>query len=211
MLLPRCFKRAPGQATRSPRPPFRVDAGAATAVEFALLIPVFSALLYVIAQIGLYFYFSASLYNVTEQATRQILVGAVANQGLSAADYRTKVLCPLLPFEMSCNNIITNIQVAPSQSSGGFYSLTNYTADPNNPLGYTMTGLITPPMDNNKTSYCIGGGGSVVAVQVYYAMPVLGLAWILSGATRYNGQDVIFITASSVFMNEPFTTNYSGC
>jgi hypothetical protein len=32
-------------------------------------------------------------------------------------------------------------------------------------------------------------------------MPVLGFSWILGGATRWNGQDVIFIGATSVFMN----------
>jgi Flp pilus assembly protein TadG len=213
--------KAPASAPLVPRPApvtsrfaatrFGADASAATAVEFAILIPVFAALIYAIAQIGLYFYFSASLYNVTETATRQILVGSVANQGLTAAQYRTQILCPLLPSEMSCDNVITNIQVAPSQASGGFYSLTNYTPNSQSPLGYTMTGLVQPPMDNNKTSYCIGAGGSVVAVQVYYAMPVLGLSWMLSGATQWNGQDVVFIGATSVFMNEPFNTSYSGC
>jgi pilus assembly protein Flp/PilA len=190
---------------------FVADPSATTAVEFAILIPVFSALIYVIAQIGLYFYFSASLYNVTEAATRKILVGEVAQQGLTAAQYRENVLCPALPFEMSCDNIITNIQVAPSQAEGGFQSLTNYVPDPNNPLGYTMTGLIPPVMNNNKTSFCVGGGGSVVTAQVYYAMPVLGLAWMISGATQRNGTDVIFIGATSVFMNEPFNANNAGC
>jgi Flp pilus assembly protein TadG len=207
MSLSRFFR----PSARSGRHGFAADNRATTAVEFAILIPVFAALIYVIAQIGLYFYFSASLYNVTEEATRQILVGSVANQGLTADQYRTKILCPLLPFEMSCDNVITNIQVAPPQSAGGFYSLTNYAANASNPLGYSLTGLIQPAMDNNKTSYGIGGGGSVVAVQVYYAMPVLGLSWILSGATRWQGQDVVFIGATSVFMNEPFNTSYSGC
>jgi hypothetical protein len=115
---------------------------------------------------------------------------------------------------MSCNNIITNIQVVPPWSgltSGGFYSLTNIVNNNSNPLGYSMTGLIVPPMNNNQTIFCIGSPGSIVISQVYYAMPVIGIPAMLTNASTYNGSPVIFISATSVFKNEPFTTSYSGC
>jgi Flp pilus assembly protein TadG len=189
------------------------------AVEFAVLSGIFIALLLMIAQIGLYFYFSTTLYYVTQKATRSILTGAAANtQGLTAAQYRTNILCPILTQasygSMSCNNVITNIQVVPAWSgdtSGGFYSLTNIVKNTSSPLGYTLTGLTTPPMNNNKTSFCIGQPGSIVVAQVYYAMPVLGFATMLTNAATYNGTSVIFISATSVFKNEPFATNYTGC
>jgi hypothetical protein len=41
-------------------------------------------------------------------------------------------------------------------------------------------------------------------------MPVLGIPEVL-GAATFNGQSVIFIGATAVFKNEPFSTNYSGC
>jgi len=187
---------------------------AATAVEFAVLLPLFVGLVFMLAQVGLYFYFSTTLYYVTEKATRQILTGGVANQNLTAAQFRTQVLCPLLPGAMSCSNIITNIQIPPPWSgtdSGGFYALTNIRYGGSNPSGYTMTGLNQPPMNNNNTSFCIGAAGSIVAVQVYYAMPVIGIPQMLTGAVPFNGQSVIFISATSVFKNEPFTTAYTGC
>src|ERR1700722_5003563 len=53
--------------------------------EFAALVPLFIGLIFTIAQIGLYFYYSASLYYVTHAAARQILTGGVANQNLTAA------------------------------------------------------------------------------------------------------------------------------
>jgi len=184
------------------------------AVEFVILLPLFIGLSFMIAQVGLYFYFSTTLYYVTQKATRQILTGGVANQGLTAAQFRSQILCPLLPGSMSCSNIITNIQVVPAWSgdtSGGFYSLTNKVNNSSNPLGYTMTGLTTPPMNNNLTSFCIGAAGSIIAAQVYYAMPVIGISEMLTNAATFNGQSVIFISATSVFKNEPFTTSYSGC
>ena len=139
------------------------------------------------------------------------MTGSVANQGLTAAQFRTNVLCPLLPSNMSCSSVITNIQVVPDTSGAAnyWYNLTNYTTTANAP-GYTVTALQTPTMNNANTSYCIGSGGSYVAAQVYYAMPVLGIPQMLSGST-YNGQPVVFIAATSVFRNEPFVTNYTGC
>jgi hypothetical protein len=74
-----------------------------------------------------------------------------------------------------------------------------------------MTGLTTPPMDNTLTSFCIGSAGSIIAVQVYFAMPIVGIPDLLTNAATFNGQSVIFISATSVFKNEPFTTTYSGC
>jgi Flp pilus assembly protein TadG len=190
------------------------DRSGVTVIEFAFLAPLFIGLLFMIAQIGLYFYFSTTLYYVTGKATREILTGAVASQGLTAAQYRTQILCPLLPGSMSCNNIITNIQVVPAYggtASGGFYSLTNIVANPASPDGYTLTGLTTPPMNNAKTSFCTGSAGSVIAAQVYYAMPVVGIPEMLTHAATFNGKSVIFIGATSVFKNEPFTSSNNGC
>jgi Flp pilus assembly protein TadG len=184
------------------------------AVEFAMLSGLFIIFLSMVAQIGLYFYFSTTLYYITLKATRQILTGGVAEQGLTAAQYRTKILCPLLPGTMSCNNIIPNIQVVPPWSgltSGGFYSLTNIVNNNSNQLGYTMTGLTMPPMNNNQTSFCIGSPGSIIVAQVYYAMPLIGIPAMLINASTYNGSSVIFISATSVFKNEPFATSNSGC
>jgi Flp pilus assembly protein TadG len=189
------------------------DRSGATAVEFAFLVPLFIGLVFVIAQVGLYFFNSTSLYYATEKATRQIMTGAVASQGLTAAQFRANVLCPLLPLNMSCANVITNIQVVPNSSGGAsyWYGLTNYTVTTSNPNGYTLTQLNQPTMDNNNTSFCIGSAGAIVATQVYYAMPVLGIPQILSGASTFNGQSVIFLSATSVFKNEPFATSYTGC
>ena len=134
--------------------------------------PLFIGLVFVIAQVGLYFYYSTTLYYVTDAAMRQIMTGSVANQGLTAAQFRTQILCPLLPGAMSCSNIITNIQVVPDTSGGAnyWYNLTNY-ASAGNALGYTLTGLDAPRMNNNNTSFCIGTGGSIVAAQITCVAP----------------------------------------
>ena len=74
-----------------------------------------------------------------------------------------------------------------------------------------MTGLTTPPMNNNLTSFGIGAPGQVIVAQVYYAMPVIGIPAMLTNAATFNGQTVIFISATSVFKNEPYLGSSSGC
>jgi hypothetical protein len=68
-----------------------------------------------------------------------------------------------------------------------------------------MTGLNNPTMNNNNTSFCIGTGGAIIAAQIYYAMPVLGISQMLPNASTFNGQSVVFISATSVLKNEPFS------
>ena len=175
------------------------DAGV-SAIEFALLLPLFTGFVFMILQVGLYFYYSTYLSYATDIAARQIMTGAVASQGLTAAQFRTNLLCPALAGAMSCNNIVTNVTVVPPGNNGaGWTALTN------------STGLVTPAMDNSKTSFCIGAGGSLVALEVFYAMPVLGIPQMLSGAITYNNQSVIFIGASAAIKNEPFSAANAGC
>ena len=188
--------------------PFRANEVATSAVEFAFVAPIFIAIVLAIAQIGLYFFYTVSLFRATDAAVRQILVGTAANTTqivngssttITGAYFRTKILCPLLPGGMSCSNIIDNIQVVPAS----FASLEIAAG----------TGLQQPAtMNNANTAFCIGGTGTTVAVQIFYAMPVLGLSWLTSTQT-FNGQNVVFISATAVFKNEPFsvTSGFGGC
>jgi Flp pilus assembly protein TadG len=189
------------------------DRSAVTAIEFAFITPLAVGMILMTAQVGLYFYYSTYLYYATEKALRQVETGAVQNQGLTAAQFRTNILCPLLPGSMSCSNVITNVQVIPDTSGGAsyWYSLTDYHADPSSPTGFDMSQLNAPPMDNSQTSFCIGVSGSYVAAQVYYAMPIVGIPQLLAGASTYNGNPVVFIQSTHVFRNEPFSTSYAGC
>lgn len=186
---------------------FLRDIHGVTAIEVAMIMPVFAFIMLMITQIGLYFWYTAGLERGTEAAVRQIITGAVANENLTSTKFINTVVCPNLPA-FNCSNVIINIQVAPPD----FYSLTNKTINTAYKLGYAMSGLnVSTTMDNLKTSYCIGGNGSIIAVQIFYAMPIIGLPFMLSGSNTFNGQNVIWISSTAVFKNEPFSTNYTGC
>lgn len=185
------------------------DASASTAVEFALIAPIFAYFLLMIAQVGLYFYYSATLQSAADAAVRQILVGNVANPSagstLTQTQFINNILCHAAPT-LQCADFVVNLIQAPAD----FYSLTNKAANPNLPLGYQLTGLNNPPMNNSQTSYCIGGDGAIVVAQIFYPMPVVGIP-AFAGAAQFNGQSVIWIQANDVFKNEPFSTSYQGC
>jgi Flp pilus assembly protein TadG len=182
---------------------FGAQRSAATALEFAMVVPVFLVLVIETFQLGLYFYTSASLNYATSEAARQILTGAVGQQGLTAAQFLTNVLCPALPGSMSCANVVTNVVNVPEAiAPGGFYSF----------LNANQTGIAPPAvMENSQTSFCPGSTGSYVYLQVYYAMPVLSPIW-MAFAVSWNGGNVHFVSASAAFKNEPFqSTTQRSC
>lgn len=181
---------------------FGRDRAGVSAIEFAMIAPVLILLIVETLQAGFYFYTSASLNHATQYGARQILVGAVEQQGLTAAQFRTQVLCPQLPATMSCSNIITNIQNVPEGTNpNGFYAFVNS----------SQTGVVPPTMDNNQTSFCPGSTGSYVYIQAYYAMPLISPIWLAVGSTSWNGSTVHFVSSYAAFKNEPFTGGQASC
>jgi Flp pilus assembly protein TadG len=176
---------------------------ASAAVDFAMVVPAFLLLVVETMQIGVYFYTLASLDHATNAAARQIMTGAVYSAGLTAAQFRTQILCPLLPGSMSCSSIVTNIQNVPEAvSPAGFYTYVNASA----------TAVITPAMNNNLTSFCPGISSSNLYVQVYYAMPVISPIWYAVASVNWNGNTVHFVSAAAAFKNEPFqSSSQPGC
>ena len=172
-------------------------------IDFAMVVPAFLLLVVETMQIGVYFYTLASLDHATNGAARQIMTGAVSSAGLTAAQFRTQILCPLLPGSMSCSSIVTNIQNVPEAiSPAGFYTFVNANA----------TAIIAPTMDNNVTSFCPGNAGSYLYIQVYYAMPVISPIWYAVASVNWNGSTVHFVSAASAFKNEPFqSSSQPGC
>lgn len=192
LMLARRLRGASGRLARR----FAVQRSGSVAVEFALIGLVSLELVTEAMQVGLYFYSSASLERAATAASRAIMTGSVASQGLSADQFRSNVVCPYMSgVGLSCSKVVTNIQtVAEAVSPGGFYSL----------LNSANTKLLLPAsMDNTKTSFCTGSTGSYVYVQMFYAMPVISPVW-RAYASTWNGAASYFIQATAIFKNEPF-------
>ena len=89
---------------------FAHDASGMSAVEFGLIAPMAFVLLFMLCQVGLYMYYSASLAYATNGAARQIMTGAVAQTANVTADlFRTQFLCPLLPVAGTVMTLVSTL------------------------------------------------------------------------------------------------------
>lgn len=177
---------------------FRRSSSGATAVEFALVMPLFILVFVEILQGGLYVFCYAALEKATADASRTIMIGALTDTASTANGFRSSVVCANLIAGLSCNNIVTNLQTTTLTGSGGGYSVF---------VSPDEKSLVPVPMNNSQTAYCTGAPGTYGYLQVFYAVPVFSPVWIaLKLGTTWNGTSVVFARAAVAFRNEPFTT-----
>jgi Flp pilus assembly protein TadG len=184
---------------------FVQESKAMAAVEFAIIGLPFLLMIAEIFQSALYVFDSAALDSATQAAARQILTGSVQNGNLTATQFQTNVLCPLLPAVMPCGNVIVNLQAFSAVAYPGGYD--NY-------VNSTQTAIIMPPLNNSETSFCPGNSDQYIYLQVFYAMPLLGTVWLPAMTTTFQGQTVALVSASAAFKNEPYQSTYTppaGC
>ena len=158
------------------------------AVEFALVAPVFFALLFAIIETGLMFFASQILETVAQESARQIMTGQFQAGGNSTpAAFITNVVCNQYQPVLNCNNISVDVESDPSQFS-------------NLNIAYPVTG---GGFDPTKLKFNPGASCSVVTVTLYYQwqMFVTGLGYNIS---NLNG-NIRLLSATAAFRNEPYS------
>jgi Flp pilus assembly protein TadG len=161
---------------------------ASAAVEFALVAPVFFALLFAIVETALMFFASQVLETVAQESARQIMTGqSQASGNTTAALFITNVVCSQPQPVLNCNNISVDIESDPSQFSNVAIA---------NPV---TNGAFDP----SKLKYNPGASCSVVTVTLYYQwqMFVTGLGYNIS---NLNG-NIRLLSATAAFRNEPYS------
>ena len=155
-------------------------------VQFALVAPVFIALLFAIIETAIMFFASQILETVTQESARQIMTGQAQGAGYSATTFLTSVVCPQIPAVLTCANIGVDVESDPSQ-----FSNVNI-ASP----------VTSGAFDATKLSFNMGGSCSVVTVTLYYQwqMVVTGLGYNIS---NLNGNKRL-LSATAAFRNEPY-------
>ena len=173
----------------------------AVAIEFALVGIPFFMLILGIMTVGFVLFCSSTLDSATQRAARQIMVGSSQNSSLTAAQFRTNVLCPFLPTTMfDCTKVVVDLQtVTESKEPTDWYDFVK----PNS------SSLIAPPLDNSQASFCMGAGNAYQVLRVVYPLPSY-LAAFASSPSVVQGQFIVQATAA--FKNEPFQGGTSsGC
>lgn len=163
---------------------FRRNRRGSAAVEFALVAPVFFALLFAIIETAIVFFAGQVLETITQDSARMIMTGQAQAASYTQAQFKT-FLCGRIPALFNCADVYIDVK-----SYTAFSSVT-----------------ITDPIDagNNfvpNMSYSPGSAGDIVVVRVFYQWPlfVTGLGYNianLSGSKR-------LLSATAAFRNEPF-------
>ena len=163
---------------------FRDNGKASAAVEFAIVAPIFFALLFAIIETALMFFASQILETMTQDSARMILTGQAQNANFQQADFKAYV-CNQIPALFSCANLIVSVQSFSSTSTASY------------------TSLFDASCNVGTLPYSPGGPGDTVLVQVGYKWQlfVTGLGYNIADCP--NSQKKLVATA--VFQNEPYS------
>jgi Flp pilus assembly protein TadG len=156
-------------------------------VEFALVAPVFIALLFAIFESAIMFFASQILETVTQESARQIMTGQAQAAGYTATTFMTSVVCPQIPAVLTCANIGVDVESDPSQFAN--VSIANP--------------VTSGAFDSTKLNFNMGASCSVVTVTLYYQWQVFVMGFVPNIGTL-NGNKRL-ISATAAFRNEPYS------
>ncbi|HVX76769.1 MAG TPA: TadE/TadG family type IV pilus assembly protein [Bradyrhizobium sp.] len=174
---------------------FRRNRHGSAAVEFALVAPMFFALLFAIIETGLFFFAGQVLETITQDSARVIQTGQAMTPGgvyatqtgpLSLADFKSNVVCPNIPVLFSCDNISIDVEAYPSTWPVALSSQIDASGN-----------FITSNLQFN-----LGGPCEIVVVRMFYQWPlvVTGLGYNISNLS--GNKRLLYGTAA--FRNEPY-------
>jgi Flp pilus assembly protein TadG len=182
--LPMPPPAAPHASFRTLLRRFRRSGRGSAAVEFALVAPLFFALLFAIIETALMFFASQVLETVTQNSARMIFTGQAQTQAFTASQFKTFV-CGQIPALFTCSSMYVDVQSYTSFSSINLSTQIDSNGN----------------FVNNNMQYSPGGPGSIVVVRVFYPWQlfVTGLGFNMSNLT--GNQRLLVATAA--FQNEP--------
>jgi Flp pilus assembly protein TadG len=166
---------------------FRRNRRGSAAVEFALVAPVFFALLFAIIETAIIFFAGQVLETITQNSARMVLTGQAQTAAYTQSQFHDYV-CSQIPALFNCNNLYVDVQSYPS---GTFSSVS------------ISTQIDASKNFINNMQYNPGVAGQIVVVRLFYQWPlfVTGLGYNisnLSGSMR-------LLSATAAFVNEPYT------
>ncbi len=178
---------------------FHHDRRGVTAVECALVAPVFFALLFAIIETAMVFFAGQVLETITQDSARLVLTGQAQGGSLSQEDFKKQVCAHRLMFMFDCSGIYVDVRS---------YAQATLIKIPNQ-IGPGSSFI-------NDMKYCPGQDGSIAVVRLFYQWPVIIIKMLnvgynleydlsnLSGSKR-------LLSATAVFKNEPFPVGGATC
>ena len=171
---------------------FRHNRRGSAAVEFALVAPVFFALLFAILETGIIFFADQTLESITQAAARTILTGQTQSASYTQQQFHDDVVCPSggmasILFSCSPTGIYIDVRSYPSSFS-------------NISINSEIVGGV---FNSGDMQYNPGTSCNVVVVRLFYQWPqiVTGLGYNITNLN--NGTRLLVATAA--FRNEPWS------
>lgn len=168
---------------------WRRDERGTTAIEFAIIAPVFFFLMFLIAETALVFIAEQVLDNAIFETARLVRTGQAQNANMTKADFTSRV-CGRVAVFINCNSPNFYLEV---KSYASFSAMS-----------------MSKPIDaqNNFTdpgAFNFGSAGSIEVVRAYYQWPTNKIFGSLSLQNLSNGKRLIGSFAA--FKNEPYTAD----
>jgi Flp pilus assembly protein TadG len=150
-------------------------------LQFALIAPVFFALVFMIVDDGLAMFTQATLDNATRDASRNILLGTYQKNGNTVGNFRTAVCDEMGGLIPDCTN---NLLVYTTASSTGFAT--------------AAQNLNSNPLPGSDGTWSIGGSGDYVIIQTGYNRPYIPyVGSYVSGGS-------LLLVSTILFQTEPY-------
>ena len=137
---------------------FRRNRGGSAVVEFALVAPMFFALLFAIIETALVFFASQVLETVTKDSARMILTGQAQNQALTAAQFK--------PPSFAASLRIVRLRERNFHRRAELYPVQQCQRRQPDPCQQEL--------HPNPNNYNPGGPGDIVVVRLFYQMADFG-------------------------------------
>jgi Flp pilus assembly protein TadG len=162
---------------------FRRNRRGSAAVEFALVAPVFFALLFAIIETGIMFLANQVLQTITQESARMILTGQAQTASYTSTQFKNYV-CSQIPALFNCASIYVDVESYPTFTS------------------VTINNQISGGNFVNNMQYNPGNAGDIVVVRVFYPWQlfVTGLGYNIS---NMSGNQRLLV-ATAAFRNEPY-------
>jgi Flp pilus assembly protein TadG len=157
----------------------------AAAVEFALVMLPFVALLFGIIQTAIVFFASQVLETAVSDSARLILTGQAQNGGYNLASFKTAVCAKITSLFNCQNNMYIDVR---TYADFAAISMTSQTDANGNLI--------------NNFVYQPGGPGDIVVVRLLYPWPLYMQLWN-SNISNMAGSNRLLI-ATAAFRNEPY-------
>ena len=164
---------------------FRRNRRGSAAVEFALVAPVFFALLFAIIETALVFFAGQVLETAVQDSGRLLFTNQSNCAGMSQADFKQNI-CDRVSALMSCSGVDVDVR---SYAAGTAITIT----DPIVSGSYASNSIYQPPACNTTTD--------TVVVRGFYQWPlvVTGLGYNIANISRGTASSKRLLAATSAF------------